>query len=71
MCIGCMHFREPHAEVKQKNYHNSPNVQPIISYFLGRLQFMKSHLLGTLLKQLYLFYLFCKFLPKHTFHLLC
>ncbi len=25
MCLGCMHFRAPHAALKQKNYRNSSN----------------------------------------------
>ncbi len=33
MRLGCMHFRAPHATIKQKNYHNSQNVQPIVRRF--------------------------------------
>ncbi len=33
MALGCMHFRAPHAELKQKAYHNSPNMQPIMISF--------------------------------------
>ncbi len=31
MCLGFMSFRAPSAALKQKNYHNSPNMQPIIT----------------------------------------
>ncbi len=33
MCLGFMNFRGPPAALKQKNYHNSTNMQPIITYF--------------------------------------
>ncbi len=42
-CLGCMHCRTSHGGIKQKNYHNSPNVQPYISYFPSRLKFTKRH----------------------------
>ncbi len=29
MCLGFMSFRAPPAALKQKNYHNSTNMQPI------------------------------------------
>ncbi len=35
MCSDCMNFRAPHATLKQKNYNNSPNMQPTINYFQG------------------------------------
>ncbi len=31
MCLGFMSFRSPSAALKQKNYHKSPNMQPIIT----------------------------------------
>ncbi len=31
MCLGFMSFRAPSAALKQKNYHNSPNMLPIIT----------------------------------------
>ncbi len=31
MGLGLMIFRAPSAALKQKNYHNSPNMQPIIT----------------------------------------
>ncbi len=40
MCLGCMHFRAPHTSFKQKIYHNSLNLQPIIGYILGILKFV-------------------------------
>ncbi len=33
ICLGWMHFRAPPAALKQNNYHNSPNVQPIQFFF--------------------------------------
>ncbi len=33
MCLGFMSFRALSAALKQKNYHNSPNMSPIITYF--------------------------------------
>ncbi len=33
------------APLKQKNCHNSPNLQPIITFFQGLFKFMKRHLL--------------------------
>ncbi len=41
MCLGFMSFRA----LKQKNYHNSPNMQPIITHFQGLFKFMKRHIL--------------------------
>ncbi len=31
MCLIFMNFRAPSSALKQKNYHNSPNMQPIIT----------------------------------------
>ncbi len=53
--LRCMLFRAPHAALKQKNYHNFQNIQPIIVYFLGLLKFIKRHLLTTFSKQLNMF----------------
>ncbi len=44
MCLGCMHFRAPNAALKQKIYHNSLHMQPIINYFQGLFKFMRSQL---------------------------
>ncbi len=33
MCSGFMSFRAPPAATKQKNLHNSPNMQPILTFF--------------------------------------
>ncbi len=41
MRLGFMSFRAPPAALKQKNYHNSTNVQPIITYFQCIFKFMK------------------------------
>ncbi len=45
MCLVFMIFRAPSAALKQKNYHNSPNMQPIISLFQVLFKFLKRHLL--------------------------
>ncbi len=44
MCLGFMSFRALPAELKQKTEHNSANIQPIITYFHGRFNFMKRHI---------------------------
>ncbi len=31
MCLGFKSFRAPPAALKQTNYHNSPNMQPIVA----------------------------------------
>ncbi len=51
MSLGCMHFRAPHAAIKQKNYHNSPNIQPITSLH----KLTKRHLLASFSIQLRVF----------------
>ncbi len=33
MCLVFMSFRAPSSALKQKNYHNSPNMPPIITLF--------------------------------------
>ncbi len=43
MCLGFMSFHAPPAEIKQKNKHNSTNIQPIITLFQGRIKFMKRY----------------------------
>ncbi len=68
MFLGCMHCQAPHAALKQKNYHTSPNIQPITTYFQGLLKFIKSHLLATFSKQLDLFCL-C-YIHASLFHFL-
>ncbi len=45
MCLGFVSFRAPPAALKHLNYNNSPNMQPIITFFQGLLKFMKRHLL--------------------------
>ncbi len=45
MCLGFMSFRAPSAALKQKNYHNSPNMQTIKTYFQGLFKSMKRHIL--------------------------
>ncbi len=82
MWLGCMDFRTPHTALKQKkNYHNSPNMQPIIGYFQGLPQFIKRHLLAIVSKQLnvfclcyrhasfFPFFMFSKFPAASAFHL--
>ncbi len=50
MCSGFMSFRAPSTALKQKNYHNSQNTQPIITIFQVLLKFMKRHILTTVSK---------------------
>ncbi len=50
MCLCLMSFRAPPAALKQKNYHNSPNMLPIITLFQVLLQIMKRHLLTIVIK---------------------
>ncbi len=45
MCLGFMSFRAPSATLKQRNYHNYPNMQPILTLFQVLFKFMKRHLL--------------------------
>ncbi len=45
MCFGFMSFRAPSAALKQKIYHNSPDMQPIMTLFQVLFKFMKRHLL--------------------------
>ncbi len=45
MCLGFMSFRAPSAVLKQKNYHNSPNMQQIVALFQVLFKFMKRHIL--------------------------
>ncbi len=45
MCLGFMSFRALSAALKQKNYHNSPNMSPIITLFQVLFKFIKRHLL--------------------------
>ncbi len=81
MCIGFMNFRAPSAALKQKNYHNSPHMQPIITLFQALLKIMKRHLLTMVSKKLNVFYLcyrhasffaffsFNKFPVTYAFHM--
>ncbi len=46
MCLGFLSFRAPPAALKQKNYHNSSHMQPIITLFHGLLKVMKRHVLA-------------------------
>ncbi len=50
MCLGLMSFRVTPAAPKQTNYHNSPNMQPIITLLQVLVKFMKRHLLTIVLK---------------------
>ncbi len=45
MCLDFMSFRAPSASLKQKNSHNSSDMQPIITKFQVVFKFMKRHLL--------------------------
>ncbi len=56
MCLGFRSFRAPSAALKQKNYHNSPNMQPIVTLFQVLLKFIKSHILTIGSKSLNAFY---------------
>ncbi len=81
MYLGFMSFRAPPAALKQKNYHNFPNMQPIISYFRGLIKFMKRHLLTIVSKKLnvfslcyrhasfFPFFIVTKFPATYAFHL--
>ncbi len=44
MCLVFMSFRAPSSALKQKNYHNSANTQPIIPLFQVLFKFMKRHI---------------------------
>ncbi len=57
MCLGFMSFRAPSAALKQKNYHNSPYMQPIITLFQVQFKFIECHFLTIVSKQLNAFYL--------------
>ncbi len=41
MCFGFMSFCAPSAALKQKNYHNSPDMQLILKLFQVQFKFMK------------------------------
>ncbi len=45
MCLVFMSFRALSAALKQKNKHNSTNMQPIMTYSQGRIKFIKRHIL--------------------------
>ncbi len=57
MCLGFMSFRAPPAALKQKNYHKSPNMSPIITQFQVLFKFIKRHLLTIVSKELNVFFL--------------
>ncbi len=44
MCLGFMSFRALPTALKQKNKHNSTNIQPIITLFQSRIKFVKRHI---------------------------
>ncbi len=81
MCLVFMSFRAPSSALKQKNYHNSPNIQSIITLFQMLFKFMKRQLLTIVSKQLNMFYfcytrasffaffIFNKFPAKYAFHM--
>ncbi len=48
MYLGFMSIRAPPAALKQKNYHNFPNMQPIISYFQGLFKLHEAALTSSL-----------------------
>ncbi len=52
-----MYFCTFHKALKQKNYHNSPNIQPIKAYFEVLLKSKKRHFLATFSKPLNIFFL--------------
>ncbi len=71
MCLGFMSFRAPSAALKQKNYHNSPNMLPIITKFQVLFKFVKRHLLiivSKLLNVLYLCYRHASFFAFFIFN---
>ncbi len=55
MCLVFMSFRAPSSALKHKNYHNSPNMLPIITLFQVLFKFMKRNLLTIVSKELNLF----------------
>ncbi len=67
MCLDCMHFRAPHIALEHNNYHNSPNLQPIIAYFRSLLKFTKLHILATFSQQLNVFCLCYRHVPIFSF----
>ncbi len=56
MRSGFMSFRAPPAVVKQNNYHNFNNMQPIITFFQGLFKFMKRHIVVIFSNQLNVFF---------------
>ncbi len=58
MCLVFMSFSAPSSALKQKNYHNSPNMLPIITEFQVLFKFVKRLLLTIVSKLLNVFYLF-------------
>ncbi len=70
MCLHLISFRAPSATLKQKNYHNSANMQPIIPYFQVLFKFIKRHLLTLVSKSLNMFYLCFLFFINFQRHML-
>ncbi len=57
MCLGLIRFRAPSSALKQKNYHNSPNMLPMITLFEVLFKFMKRHLLTIVSKSCFIFFI--------------
>ncbi len=81
MCLVFMSYRAPPAALKQKNCHNTPNMQLIITYFQVLFKFVKRHILVKFLKLLnvfrpcyrhasfFPFFIFNKFSTTYAFHM--
>ncbi len=81
MCLVFMSFRAPSSALKQKNYHTSPNMQPVMTQLQVLVKFIKRHFLTIVSKQLNVFYLcyrhasffafliFDKFPATYAFHM--
>ncbi len=42
MCLGIMNFRAPSVALKQENYQNFSNMQPIITLFSGAISVLET-----------------------------
>ncbi len=72
MCVAFMSFRAPPAAQKQKNLHNSTNMQPIKTYFHETSHFdclfeIIEHVIGML--HFSCFFIFNKFPATYAFHM--
>ncbi len=74
MCLDCIHFHAPHAAQRQKEYHNSPNMQPIISCIQGHLMTVSFKTIERALSLLWAcsiffpFFIFSKVAATYAFH---